>query len=140
MLPSSLNPADIARFVPRFRHWFRYPLRASGFRQLREHRRLRGYYASKPLYGHVDARERGQWAEAEGHLHRALDNGAGPAAWEELGHGHSQAGDHLQAELCYANALRAARGQRTYPLRAEPPGNRRLSGAMIDAPQPPAGE
>ena len=85
------------------------------------------------------ARERGQWAEAEGHLHRALDNGAGPAAWEELGHGYSQAGDHVQAELCYANALRAARGQRTYPLRAEPPGNRRLTGAMIDAPEPPAG-
>lgn len=83
------------------------------------------------------ARERGQWTEAEGHLHRALDNGAGPAVWEELGHGYSQAGNHVQAEISYANALRAARGQRTYPLRAEPPGNRRLSGATVDTPEPP---
>lgn len=85
------------------------------------------------------ARERGNWAEAEGHLHRALDNGAGPAAWEELGHGYSQAGEHVQAEISYANSLRVARNQRPFPLRAEPPGNRRLSGMPSPAadPRPP---
>ena len=35
-----------------------YPLYTSDFYQLREHRRLRGYYASKPLYGRTDARGR----------------------------------------------------------------------------------
>ena len=61
-------------------------------------------------------RERNEWPQAEGHLHRALDNGGGAAVWEELGHGYAAAGDHARAELSYLNALRASRGQRVYPL------------------------
>jgi HemY protein len=38
-------------------------------------------------------------------------NGAGSVAWEELGHGFAAAGDLLSAQHCYANALRAARGE-----------------------------
>lgn len=54
-LPSSLDPADIARHVPRFRHFFRYPLHHGDFHTLRDDRRLLGYYAAKPLYGRLDA-------------------------------------------------------------------------------------
>ena len=52
-LPRSLDPGDLAR-VPRFRHWFRYPLHADDFHALRDGGRLLGYYAAKPLYGRVD--------------------------------------------------------------------------------------
>jgi hypothetical protein len=50
MLPPSLDLAQLDA-VPGFRHYFRYPLRDADFRPLREHARLRGYYAAKPLYG-----------------------------------------------------------------------------------------
>lgn len=53
-LPPSLDPADIALHVPRFRHFFRYPLHPSDFHDLRDERRLLGYYATKPLYGRLD--------------------------------------------------------------------------------------
>ena len=52
----------------------------------------------------------GQWPQAEAYLHRALAQGAGSEAWEELGHGFAQSGDEAHARLSYANALRAARG------------------------------
>ena len=57
------------------------------------------------------AREQGQWPQAEAFLHRALAQGAGSDAWEELGHGFSAAGDETRARLSYANALRAVRGE-----------------------------
>lgn len=56
------------------------------------------------------ARQQQQWPQAEDYLHRALAQGAGAEAWEELGHGFAQAGDDARARACYANALRAARG------------------------------
>jgi len=59
------------------------------------------------------AREQGQWPQAEPYLHRAIAQGAGSEAWEELGHGLSDTGDESGARLAYANALRA--------LRDEPP-------------------
>lgn len=52
----------------------------------------------------------GQWPQAESYLHRALAQGAGGEAWEELGNGFAEAGDEPRARLSYANALRAARG------------------------------
>ncbi len=52
----------------------------------------------------------GQWPQSEAYLHRALAQGAGGDAWEELGHGFAQAGDETRARLSYANALRATRG------------------------------
>ena len=55
------------------------------------------------------ARARGDWPRAEDLLQRALAEGAGAPAWEELGHGYSQAGDESRARLAYANALRALR-------------------------------
>lgn len=57
------------------------------------------------------SRARGQWIDAGAYLHRALAHGAGAEAWEELGHGYAQAGDEVSARLCYANALRASRGE-----------------------------
>ena len=57
MLPPSLDLAQLDR-VPGFRHYFRYPLRGEDFRPLREHARLRGYYAAKPLYGTLTRRGR----------------------------------------------------------------------------------
>lgn len=57
------------------------------------------------------ARAQSQWPQAEEYLHRALAQGAGGEAWEELGHGFAAAGDETRARLSYANALRAARGE-----------------------------
>jgi HemY protein len=57
------------------------------------------------------AREQGQWSQAEDYLHRALAQGAGGEAWEELGHGFTVVGDEPRARQCYANALRATRGE-----------------------------
>ena len=53
----------------------------------------------------------GQWPQAEAYLHRALAQGAGSEAWEELGNGFVQSGDEARARLSYANALRASRGE-----------------------------
>lgn len=61
-------------------------------------------------------RAQGQWPQAESYLHRALAQGAGAEAWEELGHGLAQAGDEAGARHSYANALRAARGEETLEL------------------------
>ena len=57
------------------------------------------------------ARQQGQWPHAQEFLHRAIAQGAGSDAWEELGHGFAAAGDEAQARRAYANALRVARGQ-----------------------------
>ncbi|HEY5803577.1 MAG TPA: heme biosynthesis HemY N-terminal domain-containing protein [Lysobacter sp.] len=62
------------------------------------------------------ARAQGQWPQAEAYLHRALAQGGNSEAWEELGHGFTQAGDEKLARLCYANALNAARGAATQEL------------------------
>lgn len=58
----------------------------------------------------------GRWLQAEPHLHRAIAQGGGSDAWEALGHGFLQAGDSASAMRCYANALRAARGDAISPL------------------------
>jgi HemY protein len=57
------------------------------------------------------AMAQGQWPQAEAYLHRAVAQGAGSEAWEELGHGFAAAGDEAQARLSYVNALRATRGE-----------------------------
>lgn len=57
------------------------------------------------------ARAQGDWAQAEASLHRAIAQGAGADAWEELGHGLAARGDDALARQCYANALRVARGE-----------------------------
>ena len=59
-LPPSLDPADLPRALPGFRHWFRYPLHRHDFHPLRagNERRLLGYYTAKPLYGKLDAHGR----------------------------------------------------------------------------------
>ena len=62
------------------------------------------------------ARAQDQWPLAEDYLHRALAQGAGADAWEELGHGFSVAGDESRARLSYANALRASRGETVVDL------------------------
>jgi hypothetical protein len=59
-LPSALDPTALAAALPRFRHYFRYPLHAPDFHPLRDEAdtRLLGYYVAKPLYGHLDAHGR----------------------------------------------------------------------------------
>ncbi len=57
------------------------------------------------------SREQNQWPQSEEYLHRALAQGAGADAWEELGHGFAQHSDETRARLSYANALRASRGE-----------------------------
>ena len=56
-------------------------------------------------------RAQGQWPVAEDYLHRAVAQGGGPDAWEELGRGYAASGDDARASLAYANALRASRGE-----------------------------
>ena len=56
------------------------------------------------------AMAQGQWPQAEAYLHRAVAQGAGSEAWEELGHGFAATGDEARARLSYVNALRATRG------------------------------
>ncbi|WP_066092001.1 heme biosynthesis HemY N-terminal domain-containing protein [Xanthomonas massiliensis] len=62
------------------------------------------------------AGHQGQWPQAEEFLHRAIAQGAGAQAWEELGHGLAAAGDDAGARACYANALRVNRGEPVQPL------------------------
>lgn len=60
-LPATLDPDDLRDMLPGFAHWFRYPLHRHDFHPLRaddDAARLLGYYAAKPLYGHLDARGR----------------------------------------------------------------------------------
>lgn len=57
-----------------------------------------------------------QWARAEENLHRALARGAGADAWEILGTVYTAQGNSAQAELAYANALRAGRGEPVMPI------------------------
>ncbi len=57
------------------------------------------------------ARRQHQWAQAEEFLHRAIAQGAGDDAWEELGHGFAAAGDTPSAQHSFANALRLHQGQ-----------------------------
>lgn len=57
------------------------------------------------------ARAQGQWPQAEAYLHRAIAQGAGSDAWEELGHGFAANGEESLARQCYANALCAGRAE-----------------------------
>lgn len=62
------------------------------------------------------ARQLQQWGKAEDCLHRAIAQGAGAEAWEQLGHVHVARHDDAGASRCYANALRALRGEPVTPL------------------------
>ncbi|MBB5207455.1 heme biosynthesis protein HemY [Chiayiivirga flava] len=55
-------------------------------------------------------REEQLWGKAEDTLHRAIAQGAGADAWEELGHTYAAQHDDTRARQAFANALRAARG------------------------------
>ncbi|WP_101925555.1 MULTISPECIES: heme biosynthesis HemY N-terminal domain-containing protein [Luteimonas] len=59
-----------------------------------------------------------RWPEARDHLQRAIDQGAGSEAWVGMGDGFADAGDDRNARLCYANALRATRGDPVIALAA----------------------
>ncbi len=60
--------------------------------------------------------EQGQWGRAEDYLHRAIAQGAGSDAWEELGHVYSAQAQTEAAQLSYRNALCAARGEAVEPI------------------------
>jgi HemY protein len=53
---------------------------------------------------------------AEEWLHRAIAQGAGAEAWEELGQLYTAQDNPAQAQACYANALRVLRGEPARPL------------------------
>jgi HemY protein len=81
--------------------------------------RAEGWLAAHPddpqlllALGRLSAGEQ-LWARAEEQLHRAIAHGGGAEAWEALGRVHSAQGEAARAELAYANALRAARGEPT---------------------------
>ena len=78
-----------------------------------------GAHATSPALalalGHL-ARRGALWSQAEEALHRAIALGAGAEAWEELGFVHTACERAEAAQACYANALRAARGERARPL------------------------
>ena len=57
-----------------------------------------------------------RWPDAEAALHRAIALGAGADAWETLGDGLAAHGDDALARQCYANALRASRGDAVLPV------------------------
>ena len=54
--------------------------------------------------------------KAEEMLTRAIAQGAGAEAWEELGNVYTAREDSARAQLCYANALRLARAAPALPL------------------------
>ncbi len=58
----------------------------------------------------------GDLGYAEEALTRAIAQGAGAAAWEELGNVYTAREDHARAQLAYANALRAARAANVVPM------------------------
>lgn len=62
------------------------------------------------------ARQQGQWDQARGLLDQALAQGGGADAWELLGDGLAESGDHVLASQAYANALLVARGEPVQPL------------------------
>jgi len=78
------------------------------------------------------ARAQGQWPQAEDYLHRALAQGGGADAWEELGHGLSVAGDESRARLAYANALRAGRGEPVVEMPGRDMRQRILDEAVVE--------
>lgn len=57
-----------------------------------------------------------QTGQAEETLSRAIAQGAGAEAWEELGHVYTARDEVTRAQLSYANALRLARGAPALPL------------------------
>jgi HemY protein len=84
--------------------------------------RAQGWLATHPTspalalaLGHL-ARRAALWSQAEEALHRAIALGAGAEAWEELGIVHTACERADAAQACYANALRATRGERARPL------------------------
>ncbi|HST45219.1 MAG TPA: heme biosynthesis HemY N-terminal domain-containing protein [Luteimonas sp.] len=90
------------------------------------------------------ARAQGRWEQAEAYLHRAVEQGAGTEAWEELGHGFVEQGDEARARFSYANALRASRGEPVNGFLAPGPGadpsavhvDTRLAGVDANGPGP----
>lgn len=74
----------------------------------------------------------GQWPQAEPLLHRAIAQGAGGPAWESLGDGFARDGDDSRARLCYANALRCARGDAAEALPGRDLRERILAEAAIE--------
>ena len=51
------------------------------------------------------------WGKAEDYLERALANGGGAAAWEEVAALHADRGDEARARRALQNALRSGRGE-----------------------------
>lgn len=62
------------------------------------------------------ARHQQQWTQAEEFLHRAIAQGAGAPAWEELGEGFAATGESALATQSYRNALHSHRGHAVVDL------------------------
>ncbi len=77
-------------------------------------------------------RAMGQWGRAEDTLHRAISQGAGADAWEELGHGFAQTSDDARARMAYANALAVSRGEAPTELHGRDLQQRIVDAAAIE--------
>ena len=106
------------------------PLEKFDSRRASAQRWLAGHAASPGLLLTLArlARRQQQWPQAEEFLHRAIAQGAGAAAWEELGEGFAAAGETVLAAQCYRNALHAPRGHAVEELA----GHRDLRGQIHD--------
>lgn len=109
----------------------RLPVEKYDSRRVSAQRWLQSHPASPALLVTLArlARLQQQWPQAQDFLHRALAQGAGADAWEEFGHGFADAGNDAAARLCFANALRAERGEAPLEL----PTNRDLKQQIFDA-------
>lgn len=60
------------------------------------------------------------WGKADDFLHRAIAQGAGSEAWELLGQAWAVQGEAERAQIAFANALRAGRGEPPLALGGRP--------------------
>lgn len=110
----SLESAIDARWdEPLVALYGRLPVGKADSRRASAQRWLQAHPASPALLVTLArlARQQGQWPQAQEFLHRALAQGAGADAWEELGEGFTVVGDEASARRSFANALRALRGE-----------------------------
>ena len=61
------------------------------------------------------------WGKSQQYLERALAIEESPLAWETLGDCYAGSADATTANICYANALRMARGEATVPVGSPAP-------------------
>ncbi len=80
------------------------------------------------------ARQQKAWGKTEEYLRRAMAEGAGSVAWEELAHAYAEQGDAERARVALENTRALERGDKPHPLTA------RTTLAELTTPAPVAEE